>query len=155
MKKTAYILTAAAVLFSLASCHDKTQGDENKRDSIDSIAPAGPSVDTLLVITMPDNCIWGHMGEDTGMSVLEFITDPMKATKDADIITDDGDTLYINKTNDRTGEDGIIQGSIRNYTDRFCITVADDSTNLIKAVNVTELQEIWAENKDGELPNDR
>ena len=136
MKKTAYILTAAAVLF------DKTQGDENKRDSIDSIAPAGPSVDTLLVITMPDNCIWGHMGEDTGMSVLEFITD-------------DGDTLYINKTNDRTGEDGIIQGSIRNYTDRFCITVADDSTNLIKAVNVTELQEIWAENKDGELPNDR
>ena len=142
MKKTAYILTAAAVLFSLASCHDKTQGDENKRDSIDSIAPAGPSVDTLLVITMPDNCIWGHTGEDTGMSVLEFITD-------------DGDTLYINKTNDRTGEDGIIQGSIRNYTDRFCITVADDSTNLIKAVNVTELQEIWAENKDGELPNDR
>ena len=142
MKKTAYILTAAAVLFSLASCHDKTQGDENKRDSIDSIAPAGPSVDTLLVITMPDNCIWGHMGEDTGMSVLECITD-------------DGDTLYINKTNDRTGEDGIIQGSIRNYTDRFCITVADDSTNLIKAVNVTELQEIWAENKDGELPNDR
>ena len=142
MKKTAYILTAAAVLFSLASCHDKTQGDENKRDSIDSIAPAGPSVDTLLVITMPDNCIWGHMGEDTGMSVLQFITD-------------DGDTLYINKTNDRTGEDGIIQGSIRNYTDRFCITVADDSTNLIKAVNVTELQEIWAENKDGELPNDR
>lgn len=142
MKKTAYILTAAAVLFSLASCHDKTQGDENKRDSIDSIAPAGPSVDTLLVITMPDNCIWGHMGEDTGMSVLVFITD-------------DGDTLYINKTNDRTGEDGIIQGSIRNYTDRFCITVADDSTNLIKAVNVTELQEIWAENKDGELPNDR
>ena len=142
MKKTAYILTAAAVLFSLASCHDKTQGDENKRDSIDSIAPAGPSVDTLLVITMPDNCIWGHMGEDTGMSVLEFITD-------------DGDTLYINKTNDRTGEDGIIQGSIRNYTDRFCITVADDSTNLIKAVNVTELHEIWAENKDGELPNDR
>lgn len=142
MKKTAYILTAAAVLFSLASCHDKTQGDENKRDSIDSIAPAGPSVDTLLVITMPDNCIWGHMGEDTGMSVLEFITD-------------DGDTLYINKTNDRTGDDGIIQGSIRNYTDRFCITVADDSTNLIKAVNVTELQEIWAENKDGELPNDR
>lgn len=142
MKKTAYILTAAAVLFSLASCHDKTQGDENKRDSIDSIAPAGPGVDTLLVITMPDNCIWGHMGEDTGMSVLEFITD-------------DGDTLYINKTNDRTGEDGIIQGSIRNYTDRFCITVADDSTNLIKAVNVTELQEIWAENKDGELPNDR
>ena len=142
MKKTAYILTAAAVLFSLASCHDKTQGDENKRDSIDSIAPAGPGVDTLLVITMPDNCIWGHMGEDTGMSVLEFITD-------------DGDTLYINKTNDRTGEDGIIQGSIRNYTDRFCITVADDSTNLIKAVNVTELQEIWAENKDGELSNDR
>ena len=142
MKKTAYILTAAAVLFSLASCHDKTQGDENKRDSIDSIAPAGPGVDTLLVITMPDNCIWGHMGEDTGMSVLEFITD-------------DGDTLYINKTNDRTGEDGIIPGSIRNYTDRFCITVADDSTNLIKAVNVTELQEIWAENKDGELPNDR
>ena len=142
MKKTAYILTAAAVLFSLASCHDKTQGDENKRYSIYSIAPAGPGVDTLLVITMPDNCIWGHMGEDTGMSVLEFITD-------------DGDTLYINKTNDRTGEDGIIQGSIRNYTDRFCITVADDSTNLIKAVNVTELQEIWAENKDGELPNDR
>lgn len=142
MKKIAYIFAAAAVLFSLASCHDKTQGDETKRDTIDSIAPQGPCLDTLLVITMPENCIWGHMGEDTGMSVLEFITD-------------DGDTLYINKSNDRTGEAGIIQGSIRNYTDRFCITVADDSTNLIKAVNVTELQEIWAENKDGELSNDR
>ena len=143
MKKIAYTFAASAVLFSLASCHEKTQGDEKQSDTSQTIAPsATPGVDTLLVITMPDNCLWGHMGEDTGMSVLQFITD-------------EGDTLYINKTNDRTGQDGIIQGSIRNYTDRFCLTVTDDSTNLIKAVNVTELQEIWAENKDGELPNDR
>ena len=138
MKKTAYLLTAAAVAFSLASCHEKTQKDETGTDSTDTVAAPVSDVDTLLVITMPSNCIWGHMGEDTGMSVLEFVTD-------------DGDTLYINKTNDQTGQDGIIQGSIRNYTDRFCITVTDDSTNLVKAVNVTELQEIWAEAKDGEM----
>lgn len=140
MKKIAYIFTAAAVAFSMTACHEKTEKSDIPTDSAETVSAPHADVDTLLVITMPANSIWGHLGEDTGMSVLEFVTD-------------DGDTLYINRSNEDTGQDGIIQGSIRNYTDHFCITVTDDSTNLIKAVNVTELQEIWAEAKDGEIEN--
>lgn len=93
---------------------------------------ATDNTDTLLVITMPDSALWGHLGEGTGMSVLEFVTDA-------------GDTLYINKESETSGNLGIIYGSIRNYTDRFCITTTDDGNALIKAVNVTEMQELWSE----------
>lgn len=82
---------------------------------------------------MPEDALWGHLGERTGMSVLEFITDK-------------GDTLYINKESEITGKPGIIYGSIRNYTDRFCLTTTDGGETLVKAVNVTEMQELWTEN---------
>ena len=105
--------------------HNPSEAKEKMSDT--------PSRDTLLVITMPENALWGHLGEGTGMSVLEFITDK-------------GDTLYINKESEITGKPGIIYGSIRNYTDRFCLTTTDGGETLVKAVNVTEMQELWTEN---------
>ena len=81
---------------------------------------------------MPKNALWGHLGEATGMSVIEFITDS-------------GDTLYLKKEREITGRSAVIYGSIRNYTDRFCLTTTDGGEALLKAVNVSQMQELWAE----------
>lgn len=133
MRKLTYIFSAFVWGLVIISCHDgKTEGVSSKATE-SQIQPTSHQPDTLLVITMPDNAIWGHLGEGTGMSVLEFITDA-------------GDTLYINKESEITGHTGIIYGSIRNYTDRFCITTTDGGASLLKAVNVTEMQEIWSDN---------
>lgn len=132
MRKAAYIFSVIIWGLVIISCHDgKTEGVSSKAEATHNLPTANNS-DTLLVITMPENAIWGHLGEGTGMSVLEFITDA-------------GDTLYINKESDITGHIGIIYGSIRNYTDRFCITTTDGGESLLKAVNVTEMQEMWSD----------
>lgn len=132
MRKAAYVISVIIWGLVIISCHDgKTEGVSSKAEATHNL-PSTNNSDTLLVITMPENAIWGHLGEGTGMSVLEFITDA-------------GDTLYINKESDITGHIGIIYGSIRNYTDRFCITTTDGGESLLKAVNVTEMQEIWSD----------
>ena len=116
----------------IESCHDeRIQTELHIQDSIKN-SSATHSTDTLLVITMPEDALWGRLGEGTGMSVLQFITD-------------NGDTLYINKESEITGRAGTIYGGIRNYTDRFCITTTDGGATLLKAVNVTELQETWTD----------
>lgn len=118
---------------SIGACHNGRTSDGPYQPDSQIKKPDTPSRDTLLVITMPEDALWGHLGERTGMSVLEFITDK-------------GDTLYINKESEITGKPGIIYGSIRNYTDRFCLTTTDGGETLVKAVNVTEMQELWTEN---------
>lgn len=133
MRKIAYIITAVVCGMSIGACHKGRTTAEHNRSETQEKTSAAPSRDTLLVITMPEDALWGHLGEGTGMSVLEFITDK-------------GDTLYINKESEITGKPGIIYGSIRNYTDRFCLTVAEGGETLVKAVNVTEMQELWTEN---------
>ncbi len=133
MRKTAYIFTALVCAMSIGACHEGRTSDEHHPSEAKEKMSDTPSRDTLLVITMPENALWGHLGEGTGMSVLEFITDK-------------GDTLYINKESEITGKPGIIYGSIRNYTDRFCLTTTDGGETLVKAVNVTEMQELWTEN---------
>lgn len=132
MKKKALIL--AIMGLAMMSACDK-HGQESNIDN-ESHATQHDSVtaahDTLLVITAPDNAIWGHLGEGTAMSVIEFITD-------------NGDTLTLTKTDEFTGQEGRIIGSLRNMTDRFCIVANTDSTSLVKAINVTEMQETWAD----------
>lgn len=146
MKRTAYISILFILAAGICSCEkEKTCGDANQIAGQEVVsgpqgAPSGVHMDTLLVIAMPDNAIWGHLGEGTGMSVLEFITDS-------------GDTLYINKESEYTGQEGCIQGSIRNYTDRYCITTTDSGQTLVKAVNVTQLQEIWSDAAYSEREN--
>lgn len=125
-----------AFCFLVCSC-DRTQTKKtgNHSTEVDSVSHPQNMVghaDTLLVVTMPEDALWGHLGEGTGMSVLEFITDK-------------GDTLFIYKESEFTGEAGFILGSIRNYTDRFCITTTDSGQTLLKAVNVTQLQELWSD----------
>ena len=81
-----------------------------------------------------DSTLWGRLGEDTGMSVLQ-------------LITDNGDTLDLYRTNPYSGEDGILTGDIRNYTDRFAMTVSEDGESMLTAVNVTQLQQQWKNEK--------
>ena len=131
MKKSVNIFAAIICGICTTSCHNSNTDGAQNTTEIAGQGLTGNKVDTLLVITMPHDAIWGHLGEATGMSVLQFITDY-------------GDTLYIKKESEITGHTGVIYGSIRNYTDRFCITTTDRGSTLLKAVNVTEMQNLWA-----------
>ena len=94
-------------------------------------AQENPSNDTIATESAPtDSTLWGHLGEDTGMSALQFITDT-------------GDTLDLYRTSPVTGEDGNLIGEIRNYTDHFALTLAPDGESMLTAINATQLEEIW------------
>lgn len=122
-KKT--IISALLALSLLGACTGgKTETSTTEQEVQHSDA------DTLLVLVVPDSAIWGHLGEGTGMSVVEFITD-------------DGDTLQLVKDSETTGKSAVIRGEIRNYTDRFCITTTDNGETLKEAINVTQMQEMW------------
>lgn len=132
MRKIHYIFTVAVCCMSMISCTPNGEQEDASAGAVSAGTAPVHDTDTLLLITMPKSAIWGHLGEATGMSVIEFITD-------------DGDTLYLRKESEITGRSGIIYGSIRNYTDRFCITTTDGGETLLKAVNVSQMQELWAE----------
>lgn len=132
MKKNALGMVAflGFLIVSLTAC-DKPKVSQQTpcSEGADSVSAAH---DTLLVVVAPDNAIWGHLGEGTAMSSVEFVTEG-------------GDTLYLSKTDELSGREATILGSLRNFTDRFCIMVNADTSALIKVINVTEMQEIWAE----------
>ena len=77
-----------------------------------------------------DSTVWGHLGEDTGMSAMQFITDS-------------GDTLEVYRTSPYTGKDGHLMGDIRNMTDRFALTLTEGNETMVTAVNVTQLSQAW------------
>lgn len=79
---------------------------------------------------VPDSMLWGHLGEDTGMSALQFITEA-------------GDTLEVCRTSQYTGIDGVLLGEIRNYTDCFAMTLTEGNETLVTAINVTQLRQQW------------
>ncbi len=132
MKRIAYIFTAIVCALYMISCNPASEHKDVSPAETPSPDIDVNDTDTLLLITMPKDALWGHLGEATGMSVIEFITD-------------DGDTLYLRKESEITGHSAIIYGSIRNYTDRFCLTTTDGGETLLKAVNVSQMQELWAE----------
>ncbi len=91
--------------------------------------------DSVMIYT-PDTAFYGHLGESTGMSSIE-------------LITDSGDTLSLNKTNEKTGGQGSIIGEIANYTDYFSVTTCDNNQSVDVALNVTQLlQRKWQSDTD-------
>lgn len=89
-----------------------------------------------VTVYPPDTAFYGHLGEGTGMGSLE-------------LITDDGDTLALNKTNEKTGELGRILGEIANYTDQYAITTCDDNQSVNVALNINQLaQRKWQSDTD-------
>lgn len=86
--------------------------------------------DTLGISAAGDSTIWGCMGEGTGMSAFEFITE-------------NGDTMEIYRTNPTNGIDGHLMGQIRNATDQFAITLQNDGESMLTAINATQLAATW------------
>lgn len=132
MKRISLAITCIALLLA-AGCKDTKQ--ESTQTEVEP-----------EVVTLPDSTLWGHMGEDTGMSVLQFITD-------------EGDTLEVYRTDPFSGEDGRLAGSIRNYTDRFALTMTSyDNIDgyesgiaaLSVAINASQLASTWKSEK-GEM----
>ena len=126
MKKASYLI-AILVLGTLVGCKptQKAAPQEEVQE------------DTVEVALVPDSTLWGHLGEDTGMSTLQFITDR-------------GDTLEIYRTNQYTGEDGQLMGEIRNLKDQFAVTLAADGESLLTAINASQLMRKWQAEK-GEM----
>lgn len=94
--------------------------------------------DTTSISLEGDTTIWGYMGESTGMSALEFITDA-------------NDTMEIYRTNQQNGTDGTLIGQIRNATDRFAITLQEDGESMLTAINSTQLTTKWRCDKGGTM----
>ena len=122
MKHYTLILLGALALTSCKDWwkHDTTSQEENS-DSTEVTVP-----ETLI----PDSTIWGHLGEDTGMSALQFITDK-------------GDTMEVYRTSQYTGEDGKLLGDIRELTDHFALTLREGNETLGTAVNASQLERLW------------
>ena len=117
-------MAAAAGLW--AGCLDGQQGGGQKEAGRSETGTAAA----------PDTAFYGHLGEGTGMSCLE-------------LVTESGDTLVLNKTDERTGDPGRILGEIANYTDRYAITTRNDGQSVLVALNVSQLvQREWASDAD-------
>lgn len=91
--------------------------------------------DDSSMIQMPDTALYGHLGEGTGMSCLELITGK-------------GDTIVLNKTDEGSGEYGLILGAIANYTDSFTIVTRNDNQSIKIALNINGLQQKWQSKSD-------
>lgn len=109
-------LTLLAVLFGCEPPNRRASAPVETGDSV--TAP------------LPDSTLYGHLGESTAMSCLEFITD-------------EGDTLMLNKRSEYTGLYGEILGTVENYTDRFGIVVTDNRQSVGVAINLTQLAHTW------------
>lgn len=86
--------------------------------------------------TPRDTLLMGRLGEDTAMSCLQ-------------VITDSGDTLYVNKTS-VDGVEGVMLGDVRNFEDRVMLTAMTDeegSLFLQSFLNVSQLEGEWKNEK--------
>ncbi len=117
MMKTTTLATAMAILFCAGGCRqtEKDMGQDTVSDSLQTELP---------------KIFYGHLGENTGMSSLE-------------LITDNGDTLSLSKADENNGTYGLILGCITNYTDRYAVTTDDSCTFMLQAVNLSQLSTEW------------
>ncbi len=122
MKKSLilFVLFSGITSTTFFSC----KNNQNKEES------SAQEQNDSSVVYPADEAVYGHLGEGTGMSCLEFITNQ-------------GDTLELNKTDESTGKDGIILGEIANYTDQYALVTSQDSQSVAIALNVNQLMRSW------------
>lgn len=133
MKKTVIVPVLFASLL-LCNCHctksNPTDGTDSEKQK--------PATDTA----MADSSIWGKMGEGTSMNVMEFVTDK-------------GDTLYLSRFCEETGNDAEVKGDIRNFSDRFAVTMTgsneEEVHSILSCVNVSQLMGTWKDATGGTL----
>lgn len=92
--------------------------------------------DTMQVTVIPDTAYYGHLGESTGMSTIQ-------------LVTWEGDTLVLNKTNEKNGDPCIILGEIANYTDTFAVTTLNDRESVGVMLNISQMLRTWTAGKKG------
>lgn len=114
MKKTSIILLTLVTL--LFSCEEKKKETQE------------PEIRVMPMHEMPGICeAHGTIGDGSTMNVIEFISD-------------DGDTLYINK-NGQTVMGGLVVGDEL----EVIYNVTKDDSFASVAVNLTALQHIWSQ----------
>ena len=114
MKKTSIILLTLVTL--LFSCEEKKKETQE------------PEIRVVPIHEMPNICeAHGTIGDGSTMNVIEFISD-------------DGDTLYINK-NGQTVMGGLVVGDEL----EVIYNVTKDDSFASVAVNLTALQHIWSQ----------
>lgn len=120
------LLSIALSATSCTGCMDSPQNNgKEETERNDSVS-----------VLLPDTAFYGHLGEGTGMSCLE-------------LVTENGDTLVLNKTDEQTGDLGRILGEIANYTDRYAVTTRNDRQSVLIALNVSQLvQRDWTSDAD-------
>lgn len=116
-------MTLASLLMT-TSCK-KTSGDTDGPDTL--------GIDTVAIIIEQDSTLLGHMGEESGMSVMQFISD-------------NGDTISLIRSDEADGS--LMIGSIRNNTDRWAVTLEgepseDGEQTFSTLINVSQLMGTW------------
>lgn len=107
-----YIATIGIACLFASCTWNKTENGNNENDSTSGYEPE-------------ESAIMGYMGDGTGMSCLEFITD-------------EGDTMLLSRTSE-SGVEGEIVGDLNVNSDRFAVTVSTDSESVVRAVNMTQM----------------
>lgn len=123
------VCCVAALLLTVCVCGCKPKATSTTGD-------IEQNTDTATVAVQADTALYGHLGESTGMSSFELITDHR-------------DTLELSKCDEKTEVCGEIRGEIRNYTDRYAVLVNADTTAIVEAVNVTQLMGKWQQHAYG------
>lgn len=126
--KTKYIIfpvLLTGLSIGLGACRDQNKAQSSSSE--DSTA--------ITEIAIPDTALYGKLGEGTGMSCIE-------------IITDQGDTLTLNKTDENTGISGRILGGTEHYNDRLTITTDAYQESIITLINLSTLAGSWQTHPD-------
>lgn len=113
----------SAFLFTAGIYFTSCNGKKEKTDSVQSTTTSAEPL-------VPDTALYGRLGEGTGMSCIEFITDQ-------------GDTLTLNKINETTGNAGVLLGGTEHYNDPLTITTDATQESILTLVNLRTLTRKW------------
>ena len=113
----------SALLFTAGICFTSCKDKKEKAESVQSTT-------TSTEALVPDTALYGKLGEGTGMSCIE-------------IITDQGDTLTLNKINETTGDAGVLFGGTEHYDDPLTITTDATQESILTLVNLRTLTRKW------------
>lgn len=128
MKKGCMALACLTLMVS--SCLEKKE-----RPAVETPYEKPLPTDEQIVLQR-DTLLFGVLGEETGMSSLQ-------------LLTDNGDTLSIFKSSP-DGYEGMMLGDVRNYTDRVTLTArisGEDDLFLISFLNISQLENLWKNNE--------
>lgn len=124
-------MTRKSIFYLLLSVFIMLSCKENKEKP--AIEKPYESKISNLVAMPADSMLYGHLGEETGMSSLQFITNA-------------GDTLSILLNSPSQNTEAVLLGEIRNYSDEIGVCVrneGEEGLSLTTFLNISQLKEKW------------